>query len=84
MRAEEMIQMLRRRPFSPIRVRLTDGRTYDIYHPDQVIVLKQSLDIGVASDPATGIAERVDRCSLLHVVRVEEIPTSATSTGSQN
>lgn len=73
MRPEEMIQMLRRKPFTPIRVRMTDGRTYDIHHPDQVIVLKQALDIGVAADPATGVAERVDRCSLLHVIRVEEI-----------
>jgi hypothetical protein len=31
------------------------------------------VDIGQQPDPATGVVERVEHCSLLHIVRVEEL-----------
>lgn len=72
MRPEEILELLRRRPFIPLRVHLTDGRVYDIRHPEQVLVLRQRLDIGIQPDPKTGVVEGVEHCSLLHVVRIEE------------
>ena len=70
-------------PDVPLRVHLTDGQTYDIRHPDMVLVLRQRVDIGLQPDPATGVLERVAHCSLLHIVRVEELPpTSPAGTAS--
>ncbi len=77
MRPEEMTQLLRKRPFTPLRIHLTDGTTYEIHHPEQVLVLRQRLDIGVLPDPTTGVLEAVDSCSLLHVVRVEQLHGSS-------
>jgi hypothetical protein len=77
MRAEEFTELLRTRPFVPLRIHLTDGKTYDVYHPDLVLVLRQRIDVGVAPDPTTGVLDRVEHCSLLHVVRVEEIASSS-------
>ena len=77
MRAEELTELLRARPFVPLRIHLTDGQTYDIRHPDLVLVLRQRVDIGLQPDPATGVLERVEHCSLLHIVRVEELPPPA-------
>lgn len=74
MRAEELTELLRKRPFAPLRIHMTDGRNYDIFHPDLVLVLPQRVDIGLQQDPATGVLDRVDHCSLLHIVRVEELP----------
>jgi len=79
MRAQEFMELLRTKPFVPLRVHMTDGRNYDIRHPDQIIVLRQRVDIGVEPDPETGVVGRVERCPLLHVVRVEELPTGAHS-----
>ena len=83
MRPEELKSLLRRQPFVPLRFHITDGRTYDIRHPDQVIVLKGAVDIGVNPDPRSGIVEQVERCSLFHLVRVEEMPL-APSTSQTN
>ncbi len=80
MRAEELTELLRARPFVPLRIHLTDGQTYDIRHPDLVLVLRQRVDIGLQPDPATGVLERVAHVSLLHIVRVE--PLSSTSTAN--
>jgi hypothetical protein len=83
MRAEDLMQLLRRRPFNPLRIHLTDGKTYDIRHPDMALVLRQYVDIGVRPDPESGVLESVERCSLLHVVRVEELPpTTAAGVGT--
>jgi len=77
MRAEVFKELLRTQPFVPLRIHMTDGQTYDIRHPDIVLVLRQRVDIGMQPDPATGVLERVDHCSLLHIVRVEELPPTA-------
>jgi hypothetical protein len=77
MRSEELTALIRRRPYLPLRIHLTDGRTYDVRHPDQIIVLRGALDIGVEPDPQSGVVDRVDRVSLLHVVRVEEFDSQS-------
>jgi hypothetical protein len=76
------MELIRKRPFGPLRIHLTDGNNYDIGHPDQIIVPTGRVDIGVAPDPKTGVVDRVEHSSLLHVVRVEELsPTSAGGNG---
>ena len=77
MRPEEFKELLTARPFVPLRIHLTDGKTYDILHPEFVLVLRQRVDIGIPDDPVTGILERVEHCSLLHIVRVEPLEAAS-------
>jgi hypothetical protein len=81
MRPEELVQLLRRRPFVALRFHMTDGQTYDIRHPDQVLVTRSRADIGMSPDPVTGVLERTEFCSLLHIVRVKELHQSVTGNG---
>ena len=80
MRAEELAQLIRRKPFQPLRLHLTTGQTYDIRHPEFIIIQRQSAEVGVDPDPNTGVVDRVEYISLLHVVRAHNIdsPTSPT------
>jgi hypothetical protein len=78
MRPEELVKLLRRRPFLPLRFHMTDGQTYDIRHPDLVMVSRSYATIGMTPDPGTGVLDRVEYCSLLHIVRVEELQLAAT------
>ena len=83
MRPEELVKLLRRRPFLPLRLHMTDGQTYDIRHPDLGMVSRSYATISMTLDPETGVLERVEYCSLLHIVRVEELQTAASpSNGS--
>ncbi|MBM3996506.1 MAG: hypothetical protein FJ303_20490 [Planctomycetes bacterium] len=82
MKAVEFVELLRRKPFIPLRIHMSDGVTYEIYHPDNIIVGRTRVDIGRGADPQ-GIVDRVDYCSLEHVVRVEEIAKKAKSKGTQ-
>jgi len=74
MRPEELKELLNVRPFVPLRIHLTVGRQFEIYHPDRVLVLRGRVDIAVAPDTGSEILDRVDHCSLLCIMRVEEIP----------
>ena len=77
MRAEELMQLVRRKPFQPFRVHVTTGQHYDIRHPEFIIVQRQSAEVGVDPDPKTGVVDRVEYISLLHVVRFQNIDSSA-------
>ena len=77
MRAEDMKEILTGQPFTPIRIYLSDGKTYDITHPDQVYVMKSRMIIGTKSDPETRIVERSEQIALVHVVRVEPLSSMA-------
>jgi hypothetical protein len=53
---------------------MTDGRTFDIVHPEASLVLKSRAMIGIGPDPATNIYDQSEHIALLHVVRISEIP----------
>jgi len=72
MHAVEFIELLKQKPFIPLRIHMSGGVTYDIFHPDNIIVTHSRIDIGRSAEPG-GVVDRVDHCSLLHVIRVEEI-----------
>jgi hypothetical protein len=77
MRAEKLEELLRRRPFLPIRLYLSDGTTFDIRHPEMGLLTRSTVDIGVAEQEGTTIADRVVCCSLLHVLKVENLDGQA-------
>jgi len=77
MRPEELLVLLRKRPFVPLRLHMTDGHTYDIRHPEAMMVFRSYAVIGLRPDPETGVPERAEHCALLHIVRVEELPPIA-------
>jgi hypothetical protein len=73
MRPEDLLEMLRTRPFKPIRIHMTDGHHYDIVHPEAVMVLRSRAIVGLRPHPARGYFERSEDISLLHIVRTSEI-----------
>lgn len=54
----------------PIRVYLSDGTTFDIKHSEMALLTRSTVDIGVAEQEGSTIADRVVYCSLLHVMKV--------------
>jgi hypothetical protein len=71
MTAEDIIELLEERPFVPLKVRLDDGRSYEIRHPEMAIVSSSLLAIGVTRRKDSRMAERITHCSIAHIVEVE-------------
>ena len=66
-----------RQPFMPFRIHLSDGRTFDVKHPDAVFNTKNALYIVAGHDPATGEVTRREVVGLLHVTGVTQFKTLA-------
>ncbi len=77
MRSEDIREFLRRQPFQPFRLTLTDGRTYEVHHPELAMVGRSSVNVGL---PSPGNAEpafyRYITVSLLHIMQVEPLEPS--------
>jgi hypothetical protein len=74
MSSQDLIELLRTRPFVPFRIDATDGRTYDVRHPDQALVLRTRVILPLMT-PQADVPERSEHLALVHVVRLEELPT---------
>ncbi len=81
MRPEELRTLLRRRPFVPMRVHLTDGTTYDVRHPEMALLTRSTVEIGIEQEDGNGIADDVMYCSLVHIVRVQNLNGKEVSPG---
>jgi len=69
---EQLVQLLRARPFQPFRLVMTDGTVYEVRHPELVIATAGRAFVGYPG-PEPPVATRVDIVALLHVVRFEFI-----------
>ncbi len=72
MNAEALRDLLKRQPFRPFTIRLSNGEAYEVRHPEFVILLKSTLVIGFP-DP-----DRISIASLLHINNID-FPDHATA-----
>lgn len=75
MRPEDLLELVRKRPFEPFRIHVTDGKAYDIRHPDGIIVLRSRAVVGAGRD--NGLPDHLEHLALVHVTRIEELPPEA-------
>ena len=80
MSGRDLESLLQTKPFNPVRIYAEDGRTYDLTHPEQVIVMRTYVIIPISEDGKSVPVrseqrDRVENLSIMHIVRVEEIST---------
>jgi len=80
MRQSELQEAARRQPFRPFRLVISTGTTYDIRHPDLIMVGRHSAIIGTTNDPAGTAYEGTIMVDLLHVVGIEMLSAPVQST----
>ncbi len=80
MRPEDIREKLRKEPFRPLRVFLSDGAYYDVRHPEMMIVSRTEIIIGLG--PGNGeLPDRLAHVDPIHVVRIEPIDGQHAQTG---
>jgi hypothetical protein len=80
MRPDDLLQLLRTRPFRPFRLSLSDGRQFEVRHPETAMVGRSTTHVGIpASDGPEGQMDRIVVCALIHITTTEPIEDSATS-----
>jgi hypothetical protein len=71
MRSDDLREFMRHQPFEPFRFFTTEGKAYEIRHPDQMIVLRSRVVLAVGADESD--PDRTEHIALLHIVRVEAL-----------
>jgi len=80
--ADDIQSRLRERPFVPVRVVTSSGQSYDVTHPELVLVGRRSLIIGTASNENPSQFESASRVAVLHVTDLQDIPRQGTASGN--
>ncbi len=70
MNPETLAQELNREPFIPLRLRLADGRTFEVRNPGLCFIARLAL-YAFRAKPHDALAEDVEVISLRHIVSVE-------------
>jgi len=72
MRPNDITAQIRKRPFQPVRVFISDGKSYDIRHPEMMMVGRTEVVIGLTSR-GQKVFDRLAYCDPVHIVRIEPI-----------
>ena len=72
MDAEELVTRVRQQPFEPFRLHVTDGRTYEVKHPEQIMVGRRSSHVGLGSTGDTPF-QKIAIVSNIHITSLEPL-----------
>lgn len=70
MNTETIREFVNKRPFDPFVLRLSNGESYEVRHPENVMILKTRLVIGYPK------IDRVVQVGLIHVNSIENLQTA--------
>ncbi len=72
MNPETLREQVRKQPFEPFRLYLSDGAHYDVRHPEMIAITRRDVAIAIGLGNDT-LADRLATCDPLHIVRIEPI-----------
>lgn len=65
------------RPFIPFRIITSSGQSYDITHPELVLLNPRYLVVGKASNDNPRHIDTISQVSVLHITDMQNLPTNA-------
>ena len=72
MRPDQIRAHLRKQPFRPIRLYVSDGSSYEVHHPELALVTR--AEVVIALDPGDDeIPEQSVYCNPVHITRIEPL-----------
>ena len=85
MRPDDIRELLRRLPFRPFRLILSNNLVHEVRHRDFAHVTRSVVEIGFASkEDADPYEEKVIGVALIHIVQYEYLPNAPTSPAPAN
>jgi len=78
MRPDDIRELLRRHPFRPFRLILTNNAVHEVHHRDFALVSRSLVQIGFPSgEEESPSEERLIGIALVHIVQYELLPPAA-------
>jgi hypothetical protein len=71
---EQVLEWIRRRPFMPFRLCITDGASIEVPHPDIIVPGARSVMVGIPGpNLPEGVVDRFAVVALVHITRLEPL-----------
>jgi hypothetical protein len=77
MSPNDLLAIIRKRPFEPFRIHLSDNTTYDILQPELVMPGLSMAVVGELADPAQPFIRVSHTISLRHILKITPLNTPA-------
>lgn len=74
MHVEEIRARLRKQPFVPFRLHVSDGSRHDVLHHDFVLITAQNVAVAIGAPTADDIPQRFVEIDPLHITWMEPLP----------
>ena len=72
MEPEELYAKVRHEPFEPFRLHVSDGKVYEIRHPEQIMIGRRSSHVGIGANGEEPF-QRIATVSNVHITRLEPL-----------
>ncbi len=76
---DDIQKRMRKSPFIPVRIIISSHQTFDVMHPDLVLVGRREIMIGMASRKNPAQYEQVTRVPITHITALEDLPTTTST-----
>lgn len=80
--ANEIQARVHVRPFVPLRITTSAGQSFDVYHPDLILVGHREVTIGRASTAHPTQYDQLTRLAIMHITALEDLPIPQLPTGN--
>lgn len=77
----DILNLARQQPFVPFRLYLADGHTFEVRHPDMILVGVASVTIGTPDPANPRLYSGVQYVDIMHIVSLEPLPKPVTAQG---
>jgi hypothetical protein len=71
---EDIQARVRQRVFIPVRIITGAGQSFDVYHPDLIMIGRRFLIIGAPSNENPSQFDRRTQVAIVHVTASEDLP----------
>lgn len=83
MSPEDLRLLVKRRPFKPFRITMSSSETFDVWHPDLLIVGRSIAALGFGKAGEEPIADGIIWLDLDQIVHAQPVSAPGTSTAPQ-
>jgi hypothetical protein len=64
----------RRQPFEPFRIMTSSGESFDVTHPDLIMVGNRDVVIGIPGPENPTVHDQIAQVSILHITSIRNLP----------
>jgi glutamine synthetase type III len=75
--ATDIETRIRQRPFRALRIVTRSGETYDVLHPDLVMVGLRDIAVGLTDEAGSPYYDHLARVAFMHIAALQDLPTSS-------